>query len=408
MTYFDDEISNIPVSLCVRCKGAKLLCGKSTCPIVSKVYLSKSLPLKVRDVSGSSPPSIFIGHYGYPKVRIGPAVPPVKGDTGVYESPDRWIGMTVNEIAKMRFSLYRGYKVLPVVKAADPNSYLSEIHDLILSSKPVHTELEYFSIDRKIDISPESQPFGPGGYVREFHHESSSSIPSIERMYYDTDIKATDAVLNLYPDASIYWIEKVFSAGMLGNGRRRKIVPTRWSITAVDKIISDSLISKVSCYDDVDGILTFHFRNIGNEYYVMIFPGEYSFEMLEIWNNGSIWTGPREGIAEGDYEKLGRMVINPKIGGSFFAAKVAVLEYLNRKKRKGNIVIVRFIDNDYTLPLGVWQVRENMRSAMKNESYLDNVKQFFGLIELRRNIDLSGKSKTFQIFKQQKKITDYG
>jgi len=403
----DDELKRIPASLCIRCKGSKLLCGKSSCPIVTKIYLSREIPYDLKEVAGSSPPSVFIGHYGYPKVRIGPAVPPVNEGTEIYERPDMWLNLSIDQIAEMRFSLYRGYKILPVARASDPNNYLLELHDLILSAKPVYTEMEFSKISGRIDISPESQPFGPGGYVREFYHENSSSIPSIERLYYDTDVKGAEAVLLLYPGTSIYSIEKAFSAGMLGKTRSRRIVPTRWSITAVDKIISDALLSQIMDFDRIDGYITFHFRNIGNEYYVLVMPGEYSFEVMEIWNNGSIWAGPRRMTVESDYEKIGKMVSEPKIGGSFFASKVAVLEYLRKRERKGQIIVVRFIDGEYTIPLGVWQVRENLRAAMLNVRYIDGIDGFFGNIREKRGIDISGRSKTLQIFKQQKMITDY-
>lgn len=407
MINIDEEIRKIPVSLCIRCKGAKLLCGKSSCPIITKVYMSKGLSLKIDDVVGHSPPSVFVGHYGYPKVRIGPALPPVKGNTALYERPDKWVGMSIDQIAKLRFSLYRGYRLLPIAMGADPNNYLLELHDLILSSNPVYSEIEYSSSERKLDFSPESQPFGPGGYAKNFYHESSPSNPFVEKMYYDTDIKAADAISLLYQNASVYTIEKVFSAGMLGRRGNRKIVPTRWSITAVDKTITDRFISEISHFPEVEGNIYFHSRRIGNEYYILILPGGYSFEMLELWNNGSVWTGPREGSADGDYEKLGRMVVSPKIGGSFFAAKLPILEYLTKKEKKGNIIVIRFIDGDYTLPLGVWQVRENVRDAMKQENFLEGIDQFFSLIGIRRGINLSGKSKTYQNIKLQRKISDY-
>ena len=159
MINIDEELRGIPVSLCIRCKGAKLLCGKTACPIVSKVYIAQGIKVDVNSVSGESPPSIFVGHHGYPKVRIGPALPPRRGDTEIYERPDLWGKMTVDDIARMRFSLYRGYKVLPISSPTDPNNYLLEIHDLILSARPVFSEIEYSSTERKIDFSAESQPF---------------------------------------------------------------------------------------------------------------------------------------------------------------------------------------------------------------------------------------------------------
>lgn len=407
MMNIDVELRGIPVSLCIRCKGAKLLCGKSACPIISKVYITQGLKVDVDSVSGDSPPSIFVGHYGYPKVRIGPALPTRRGDTEIYERPDLWGKMTIDDIAKMRFSLYRGYKVLPISSPSDPNNYLLELHDLILSAKPVFSEIEYSSKERKIDFSAESQPFGPGGYAKSFYHESSTSHPSVEKIYYDTDLKAVNALELLYPETSIYTIEKLFSAGMLGKTRSRKIVPTRWSITAVDKILSDQLIQLVRNFSEAEGYMYFHFRRIGNEYYILISPGDYSYEMVENWNNGSIWTGPREAGAEGDYEKPGRMVTNPRIGGAFFAAKLPILEFLKKKERKGNILVIRFIDGDYTMPLGVWQVRENVKSAMQTENYLDGIDQFFEIIKIRRNMDLRQYSKTYQTIKLQRKISDY-
>jgi hypothetical protein len=66
-------------SLCVLCKGARFLCGKTRCPIMVKVnYFLKSAPLmETEDIAGMSPPSVFIGRIGYPNVYVGPLVPPV-------------------------------------------------------------------------------------------------------------------------------------------------------------------------------------------------------------------------------------------------------------------------------------------------------------------------------------------
>ena len=49
-------------------------------------YLSKYGNLFASDsISGSSPPSVFVGSYGYPKVWVGPMVPPIHGDTTVLD-----------------------------------------------------------------------------------------------------------------------------------------------------------------------------------------------------------------------------------------------------------------------------------------------------------------------------------
>ncbi len=57
-------------SLCILCKGARALCGKTRCPIMVKVnYFLKSVPLMATEnIDGMSPPSVFIGRIGYPNV----------------------------------------------------------------------------------------------------------------------------------------------------------------------------------------------------------------------------------------------------------------------------------------------------------------------------------------------------
>ena len=65
-------------------------------------------------VSGSSPPSVFVGAYGYPKVQVGPMVPPIHGDTSVLDTPELWLGKSLEDIVNYRLSLVRGVQSVPV------------------------------------------------------------------------------------------------------------------------------------------------------------------------------------------------------------------------------------------------------------------------------------------------------
>ena len=75
--------------LCVVCKGSKMLCGKDRCPLMVKFYSQSRTAPKIdfRDIRGSSPPAVFVGRYGYPKVDIGPLLPPEFGDTTILDTP---------------------------------------------------------------------------------------------------------------------------------------------------------------------------------------------------------------------------------------------------------------------------------------------------------------------------------
>lgn len=86
----------IPAELCVRCKGAKFLCGLTSCPILERFRAVTNAASKVRlDVGllqGSTPPSVIVGEKGYPKVSLSFNVAPeVVGEQArLYEDPAGW------------------------------------------------------------------------------------------------------------------------------------------------------------------------------------------------------------------------------------------------------------------------------------------------------------------------------
>ena len=54
---------------------------------------------------------------------------------------------------------------------------------------------------------------------------------------------SNDAMMDLYNNGvSISQISKVLSVGMIGRKSARKLVPTKWSISATDQTISANLI----------------------------------------------------------------------------------------------------------------------------------------------------------------------
>ena len=68
----------------------------------------------------------------------------------------------------------------------------------------------------------------------------------------------------------------------------------------------------------------------------------------------------------------------PAIAGAYFAAKLGVLEYLDEKKSQAGVVILREIRPEYAIPVGVWQVREGIREAMKQTPIIaDNFESAF-------------------------------
>src|SRR3989304_187307 len=72
---FDADTRDAMASgLCLRCRGAKLLCGKERCPIVVQYdSMMRTRPLiDSTALDGSSPPGVFVGRFGYPQGSVGP------------------------------------------------------------------------------------------------------------------------------------------------------------------------------------------------------------------------------------------------------------------------------------------------------------------------------------------------
>ncbi|HPT19503.1 MAG TPA: hypothetical protein PLJ25_05525, partial [Methanothrix sp.] len=49
------------------------------------------------DLDGSSPPSVFIGSWNYPRVFAGPMIAPLHGDTAILDRPESWIGQNKSQ-----------------------------------------------------------------------------------------------------------------------------------------------------------------------------------------------------------------------------------------------------------------------------------------------------------------------
>ncbi|NIP61873.1 MAG: hypothetical protein GWN01_02080 [Nitrosopumilaceae archaeon] len=321
-------------------------------------YLSKYANLFSSDfISGSSPPSVFVGSYNYPRVNVGPMVPPIHGDTSLLDHPERWLGKSLDELVNSRLKLVRGIRRTSILNPE--GRYIEDLQEMTMSSKPTDSDLEFQkATNPSVSFANESPPFGPTGEIKSAKFSGSSSDRSIEKIFYDLDLKADEAIFSLYNSGvDISRIQKCFSIGMMGI--KRKLVPTRWSITASDDIISKKLIKEILDYDLIDAPAVFHFEHLGNYFSVILFPHRWIFEMEEAWfSNGTLGFGS-------DYENARGIDHPPSIAGAYFAGRLAVAEYLSKRKLQAGVLILREIRPEYAVPVGVWQVREGLRSALR-------------------------------------------
>jgi len=311
-------------------------------------------------IDGSSPPSVFVGSYGYPKVQVGPMLPPIHGDTTILDLPEKWVGKSLEDIVNYRLSLVRGIKQIPVKNPQ--GQYVENLQELAMSSCATDAEMEFTkNTSPVVSIDGHSPIFGPIGEIKSAKFASSSSDKGIQKAFYDRDLLAQDAVVELYNRGiEVTRIQKCFSIGMFG--KDRKLVPTRWSITATDDIISKSLVEKILEYDLLDMTLVFTYNHLGNFFSVIIFPSRWMFEMQEAWydERGDVGFGS-------DFEDARGLNHYPQTAGAHFASRLAVSEYLDKRKTQAAAMVLREIRPEYAVPVGVWQVREGVRMALKEK-----------------------------------------
>ena len=315
-------------------------------------------------LEGSTPPSVYVSWRGYPYVRAGPAAPPVIGDTALYETPERWLDLSVNEVLEMRLSMVRGL-TLTRVKASP---LLHRLQEIALSSVPVEVEMSFSKPPRLTPLlDSHAPPLGPGGTVERLRVLGSPKVERpVEKVYGDTDLPATEAILYLYEaGVPVSAIQRLLSVGALGVARRRRLVPTRWSITAVDDAVSRALLERVRELPPLSEYLFFERRYAKNLFVAIVAPGPWSYEWIEAWFPRTTWNRGDEIEVEGDWEGFRGRSTYASLGGCYYAARLATAEYMLREGRQGIAVLIREIYEGFDVPIGVWFVRENVRRMFR-------------------------------------------
>lgn len=353
--------------LCAVCKGRKLLCGRPTCPILERFRVAKSVESKLnrREIFGSSPPSIFVGEYGYPKVRIGPLVPPVEGDTSKLDSPLKWGDKSIKDILYYRSLLVMG-ETKADVSVRRSGRVLAEVQELAMSVRPVDSEI---LLRRKpvLKILPSefAPPVGPKAELLDFELAENPKIPRRTDYVVSDELKAEQAIMRLYNwGFDEYYIIRLLSAGLLGINR--KLVPTRWSITAVQDTIGKKLRKEILEYPEINDYEVYFHEFLGNRYAVVLMPESYAFELLEVWLKGSLF-GSGEPQVIHDYEDFrGIKGYAVETTGAYYAARLSVLEHLRARRRSARVLVFREVTPKYYAPVGVWQIRLGVKKAMEN------------------------------------------
>jgi len=359
-------------SLCALCRGTKFLCGKTRCPVIVRFHSKvKVKPLvNTLRLEGVSPPSVFVGRIGYPKVSIGPMIPPVMGDTSLIDTPELWLDKSIDDIVDFRTQLVRGKYTVNVTDVESSNRIVEFTRDLALSKNSVFAEALFEKKPYgRVAFYDEIQPHGPSAPLKTLDITNPKYEQHIEKAFYDTDLKAKDAVLDIYQSGTrVSKIQRAFSVGAFGVKKYRRFVPTRWSITAVDSLIGQELMKKTKTYPSINEFRVYYLNQFDNRWVVLMTPTAWQYELVEAWYPKTTWNPYGGGISIfNSYEFYDGRTTYAEIGGCYYAARLAVNEWLNRERRQAGVVVLREAHPGYIMPIGVWNVRESIRTALTKE-----------------------------------------
>ena len=188
---------------CIECRGTKASCGINPCPLLEEVR--KRLPneesASLNEISGPSPPTLFVGRFGYPNVTAGPTAswaPDSENSSIVSGDPAELFGKPLEEVATRHSNLVSGRRKMAISSPRSPDSILESTQLLAMSSSMVDIEMDFerpVTIGGTPSFDSMSTPTGPSGGIVSAEVVGHASIPrKVDSIAGETDMLANEAM----------------------------------------------------------------------------------------------------------------------------------------------------------------------------------------------------------------------
>ncbi len=322
---------------------------------------------------GSSPPSIFIGRFGYPQVNVGILSPTQRTENAfIYDNPEYWYknNYKIKDIVELRSSLINSRFKAKVEDVKKGTKFIEIAQEIAMIQRPVDIEV---NLIKKPTITPNfekvTMPFGVNAQLKDIKITENIKINNqIDKVFNDTDLKAVEAINYLYNNNfSENVLSQLLSIGIFGLKKNRKLVSTRWSIVATIDTIGKNLIEKIKEYSSIDNYKLFTGVYFGNHYYILLMPNVWSYELFESYLPGALWNFSGKIETATDYEDYyGRKNYAENCVGGYYFPRLKILEYLDKIKRQASCLVIRFETPEYSAPLGGWVTGAAAKKALES------------------------------------------
>ena len=362
---------------------------------------------KIKEFSALTPPSIIISSHSYPKANAYVLFPLANNQELVHIMENY---SALSNLGDYYHVIHIRMRILGMRKSINLKN-TDKLEDLRLLGMGEREEDVESRVDKVyLPFSLKSNlyaPFLPVMRVQSLKYGNVKINKHVEKVYYDTDWKANEALLYLYKKGiDEYKLSRFFSLGVMGTKIQRKLVPTKWSITAVDDIIYKHIIEDIKSFPSLSSPLYYTSHLYMNTYHIFLLPGTWEYELIEFCY------GPR--AVNHDYEGWwGRKQYASETTGAYYAIRKIIAEHLKSKKVQAKVLVIREIEKNYR-SLGVWVVREGIRKAIMQPPLSLTSSQITEIINkinktaslrLSRNIKLEKMSRVLRA-KNQRKLYD--
>lgn len=318
--------------------------------------------------------NVFVSRFSYPNTSVSlllgnDNIQHKKQNYSLLSNPllYRKENKPINEILKDRKSILNSAFESRIFERS---RRINDMHEIVMARNPVDVEVDLTkniinSNSLLYDKQNVDMPITNYNDISKFKATSNVSlIKPVEKIYYDKDITLTDAFKTLNKQLEIYKLIDLFSSGALGKKLNKKLVPTRWGITASDDIASKQLVDEIRNFNFLNKIELYYSNYLGNHYLSILLPSSWSYELYEFGVKGIInkEINKPQIILQNphtDYEGFyGRKEYAFNCAGGYYAVKYSLTKYLHERKKQASALIFRFIDESYYKPMGVWVCRE--------------------------------------------------
>ncbi len=371
-------------------------------------YQKKYNETAKQDYSGQAP-NVFVGKYGYPHINVGIL------NTEQYTQHDEPLLWSRNntqipEIIGLRTQLVNSYFKTSIHSFDDKMIQMAQ--EISQAIKPVDVEINLEQKPQfKLTMNQETPPHGPNIKLKKAELTENPLIPhAIDKIVSDTDLKASSGLQQLWNKGyDEHTLTKLLTVGNLGLKKNRKLVPTRWGITAVHSTLGNILVKSIKEFEHYDYAVYFG-GYLGNYYLLLFFPEQWQYELFEtiIVESMPFSTNyePYEGRKEYAHETA----------GGFYTVRMGCLEKLKELRKQASVLALRFINPaEYVAPLGVWVTLEATRKALASQPILFSSKELllhYAQIFVKKKFGLDTSaimraSIILKDLKEQKKLQDF-